>query len=53
MKRLAALIAAALMVCSMASCSASCKWDGCSDKATKNGYCSVHYMMHEVEKLFS
>lgn len=52
MKKLAALIAAAILVFSMAGCSANCKWDGCTDKATKNGYCDVHYAMHELEKLF-
>lgn len=53
MKRLAALAAAAILVLSMAACSAKCKWDGCDDKAAKNGYCEVHYAMHELEKLFA
>ncbi|MBD5084299.1 MAG: hypothetical protein HDT33_04335 [Clostridiales bacterium] len=52
MKRLAALIAAAIMILSMASCSSKCKWDGCDDKAVKNGYCEVHNALHELEKLF-
>ncbi|MBD5117805.1 MAG: hypothetical protein HDT37_01610 [Clostridiales bacterium] len=52
MKRLAALIAAAIMVLSMAGCSSKCKEAGCDDKAVKNGYCEVHYALHELNKLF-
>ena len=52
MKKLAALIAAGLLILSMAGCSSKCKWEGCNDKAEKDGYCATHYAMHELEKLF-
>lgn len=50
MKKLAALIAAMFMILCMAGCSTTCKESGCNDKAVKNGYCEIHYALHELEK---
>lgn len=35
--------AAAMLAVMMTGCSGKCKANGCDEKATKDGYCDIHY----------
>ena len=48
-KYISALVCAALLALSLAACTATCKESGCNADAYKNGYCEIHYALHQAE----
>ena len=51
MKLLKTLLLVGLMLCSLAACSRTCKENGCNNKVYKDGYCELHYALHQAENL--
>ena len=50
-KYICALLCMALLLLSLAGCTATCKEKGCNADAYNNGYCEVHYILHQAEGL--
>ena len=48
-KYISALLCAAILLLSLAACSSTCKEKGCDAEVYKNGYCEIHYALHQLE----
>jgi hypothetical protein len=49
MKKAIAILLAAVMALSMVACSRNCKEEGCDKDVFKEGYCEIHYGLHQLE----
>lgn len=50
-KVLTTLLLVGLLVLTLVACSSTCKESGCDEKAYKDGYCELHYALHQAENL--
>ena len=53
MKKLALTLCLALMLCCFAGCSSHCKEKDCKNEVYEDGYCELHYTLHQAEDVLN